>query len=94
MGLPFKYADFSNNMGRGLTQKEIKKIIASNKEVKMQKAIMISCKDCGEIFFAAIQNEKNIRDSGEEIIKYLAEGHTIKQFDADLATIKLGKCKC
>ena len=27
MGLPFKYATFSNNMGRGLTQKEIKKII-------------------------------------------------------------------
>ena len=35
MGLPFKYATFSNNMGRGLTQKEIKKII-SDEEVKME----------------------------------------------------------
>jgi len=37
MGLPFKYADFSNNMGRGLTQREIKEIMANNKNVKVEK---------------------------------------------------------
>ena len=37
MELPFKYATFSNNMRSGLTQREIKKIMANNKEVKVER---------------------------------------------------------
>jgi len=60
----------------------------------MEKAIVFYCKDCGELFFAAIKNERNIRDSAEEIIEYLAGGHEIDEIDANEESINLGKCTC
>ena len=60
----------------------------------MEKAIVFYCKDCGEMFFAAIKNESIIKDSKKEIIQYLAEGHKMEEVDSDLVKIKLGSCKC
>ena len=60
----------------------------------MNKAIVFYCKDCGELFFAAVKSERNIRDVGGDIIEYLAEGHEIKEVDIKDDSIKLGKCTC
>ena len=60
----------------------------------MEKAIVFYCKDCGELFFATVKSERNIRDVGEDIIEYLAEGHEIKEVDANEVNIKIGSCKC
>jgi len=60
----------------------------------MDKAIVFCCKDCGEVFFAMVKSERNIRDVGNEIIDYLAEGHEIKEVDVDGDSVKLGHCQC
>ena len=60
----------------------------------MEKAIVFYCKDCGELFFATVKSERSIRDVGEDIIDYLAEGHKIKEIDIKDDGIKLGKCTC
>ena len=58
----------------------------------MAKAIVFYCKDCGELFFAALKNERNIQDSKKEIIQYLSEGHKIEE--VDMVKLKLGGCQC
>lgn len=60
----------------------------------MNKAIVFYCKGCGELFFAALKNERNIKDSKKEIIQYLAEGHKMEEVDSDVVKTKLGSCKC
>ena len=60
----------------------------------MNKAIVFYCKGCGEMFFATIKNERNIRDSQKEIIEYLAEGHRMEEVNPDEVGIKFGGCKC
>ena len=59
----------------------------------MEKAIVFYCKYCGEMFFATVKNEKNIRDSQKEIIQYLAEGHKMEEIDSDKVGIRFGGCK-
>ena len=73
MELPFKYADFSNNMGRGLTQKEIKKIIANNKEIKM--------KYCCQKFESAIGYNEIARKLYPSGIEYYISFHFYKSDD-------------
>lgn len=60
----------------------------------MEKAIVFYCKGCGELFFAAVKNERNIKDSKKEIIQYLAEGHKMEEIDADKVNVALGRCVC
>jgi len=60
----------------------------------MEIAIVFYCKGCGELFFAAIKNERNIKNSKKEIIQYLAEGHKMEEIDADKVEIVFGRCKC
>lgn len=60
----------------------------------MEKAIVFYCKGCGEMFFAAVKNERVIRDSQREIIQHLVDGHKMEEVDADVVKIKFGRCKC
>jgi len=59
----------------------------------MEKAIVFYCKGCGEMFFATVKNERNIRDSQKEIIQYLAEGHRMEEVDSDEVRKNFRGCK-
>lgn len=59
-----------------------------------RKAIVFYCKDCGELFFAAMKESQVIKDSKKEIIQYLAEGHRMEEVDPDVVRVSLGNCKC
>ena len=60
----------------------------------MSRAIIFYCKDCGGWIFACRKNEQIIKDSKDQIILYLAEGHRIEEVDLDSANINVDPCSC
>jgi len=60
----------------------------------MSKVIIFRCKNCNEIFFAAIKDKKIIKDSKKEIIQYLSEGHRMEEIDLERTKVTLGNCNC
>lgn len=59
-----------------------------------RKAIVFYCKDCDELFFAAMKESQVIKNSKKEIIQYLSEGHRMEEVDPDVVKVSLGSCKC
>jgi len=59
-----------------------------------QKAIVFYCKQCGELFFAAMARPDVLQANAEEIAEYLQNGDRMEVIDADEVAIQFGTCHC
>lgn len=60
----------------------------------MTKAIVFYCKNCDEMFFAAVNRPEVIEDSRKDINKYLKQGHRMSEVDTEEIRVTLGRCIC
>lgn len=58
-----------------------------------KKAVVFYCKDCDGLFFAAINEVKVLKDSAEDIVEYIHEGHRLEVIDKELVSNAIW-CKC
>ena len=57
------------------------------------KAVVFYCKDCEGLFFAAINEVKVLKESAEEIVEYIAEGHRLEVITKESVSSATW-CKC
>ncbi len=57
------------------------------------KAVVFYCKDCGGLFFAAVNEIKVLKESAEEIVEYIHEGHRLEVIEKQ-SVRSATWCKC
>ena len=57
------------------------------------KAVVFYCKDCGGLFFAAVNEIKVLKESAEDIVEYIHEGHRLEVI-AKESVSRATWCKC
>lgn len=60
----------------------------------MNKAIVFYCKDCNEMFFAAMEDPVVLEDCANEVAEYLAAGHRLEKVGRDIVVDEFEGCKC
>lgn len=55
-------------------------------------SIIFKCKDCGGMFFAAVNNE-HLKDSADDIAEYIKEGHKLSEVSVDVVST-IDFCVC
>lgn len=60
----------------------------------MANCIVFYCKDCGKLFFAAVNMPHVMREAAKDIAEYLAKGHRMSEVDTSTVRVTMERCTC